>query len=80
MRAISAVVRKLDLSALHAGIESRDDGAGASAIDPELLLTLWIYATSEGEGSAREIWRLCECHDAYRWICGGDRQAARGHR
>ncbi len=70
-RAIAAVVEKLDLSPLYAEIEARDDGAGASAIDPKILLSLWIYATSEGEGSAREIWRLCECHDVYRWICGG---------
>jgi transposase len=35
------------------------------------LLALWIYATSEGVGSARALERLCEAHDAYRWICGG---------
>ncbi len=28
------------------------------------------YATSKGEGSAREIWRLTEMHAAYRWIRG----------
>jgi transposase len=70
-RAIWLVVEKLDLSALYAQIEARDDLAGASAIDPKILLTLWVYATSEGEGSGREIWRLTQCHDAYRWICGG---------
>jgi hypothetical protein len=36
-----------------------------------VLLALWVYATSEGEGSAREIWRLTRVHDAYRWLCGG---------
>jgi transposase len=70
-RAIWAVVERLDLSALYAQIEARDDVAGAPAIDPKILLALWVYATSEGEGSAREIWRLTELHDAYRWICGG---------
>jgi hypothetical protein len=30
-----------------------------------------VYATSEGEGSGREIWRLMQMHAAYRWICGG---------
>jgi len=29
----------------------------------------WLYATLEGVGSARA--RLCEEHDAYRWMCGG---------
>jgi transposase len=70
-RAIWAVVGKLDLSALYAQIEARDEVAGASAIDPAILLALWVYGTSEGEGSAREIWRLTECHAAYRWMCGG---------
>ena len=70
-RAIWAVVERLDLRALYAPIAAREDVAGAPAIDPKLLLALWIYATSEGEGSARELWRLTQCHDAYRWLCGG---------
>ena len=70
-RAIAAVIERLDLSALYAPIEARDEVAGAPAIDPKLLLGLWVYATSEGEGSAREIWRLTQLHAAYRWICGG---------
>ena len=70
-RAICAVIERLDLAALYAPIEARDEVAGAPAIDPQLLLGLWVYATSEGEGSAREIWRLTQLHAAYRWICGG---------
>jgi transposase len=70
-RAICAVLERLDLSALYAPIEARDEVAGAPAIDPKLLLGLWVYATSEGEGSAREIWRLTQLHAAYRWIGGG---------
>ena len=70
-RAIWAVIERLDLAALYAPIEARDEVAGAPAIDPKLLLGLWVYATSEGEGSAREIWRLTQLHAAYRWLCGG---------
>jgi transposase len=70
-RTICAVIERLDVSALYAQIEARDEVAGASAIDPTILLGLWVYATSEGEGSGREIWRLTELHAAYRWICGG---------
>jgi len=70
-RAIWSVVERLNLSALYQQIEVRDQVAGASAIDPKILLVLWVYATSEGEGSAREIWRLTEVHAAYRWLCGG---------
>ncbi len=70
-RAIWAVVERLDLAALYAQIAARDAVAGAPAIDPPILLALWVYATSEGEGSAREIWRLTGVHAAYRWLCGG---------
>ena len=70
-RAICAVVARMDLAALYVPIEARDEVAGAPAIDPKVLLQLWVYATSEGEGSAREIWRLTQLHAAYRWICGG---------
>lgn len=70
-RAIWAVIERLDLSALYAQIDARDEVAGAPAIDPKLLLALWVFATSEGEGSAREIQRLTTLHAAYRWICGG---------
>ena len=65
-----AVLEQLDLSPLYAQIEAREYVAGAPATDPAILLALWVYATSEGEGSGREIWRLCGLHDAYRWICG----------
>jgi transposase len=70
-RALWAVVDQFDLAALYTQIEARDERAGAPAIDPKILLALWVYATSEGEGSAREIWRLTELHAAYRWLCGG---------
>jgi len=36
-----------------------------------MLIALWMFATSEGEGSGRQLDRLCERDDAYRWICGG---------
>jgi hypothetical protein len=35
------------------------------------MLALWLYATVEGIGSAREIARLCEEHIAFEWLCGG---------
>jgi hypothetical protein len=34
-------------------------------------VALWLWATIDGVGSAREVDRLCERDDAYRWICGG---------
>ena len=54
-----------------AQIGSVEGGSGRPAIDPQILMALWLYATVDGVGSAREIERLTEAHDAYRWICGG---------
>jgi hypothetical protein len=34
-------------------------------------MALWLYATLEGVGSARQLAGLCKDHVAYRWICGG---------
>jgi transposase len=70
-RAVWDFVEGLDLSALYERIESVEGHAGRPAIDPGILLALWIYATAEGVGSARALERLCAQHDAYRWICGG---------
>jgi transposase len=71
VRVIWAYVEGLDLSALEDRIEARDNTPGHPAISPRLLLALWLYATSEGVGSARALERLCESHDVYRWLCGG---------
>jgi transposase len=71
VRAIWRFVESLDLTTLLAPIKSREHGPGHPAIDRRILLALWLYATSKGVGSAREIERLCAEHDVYRWICGG---------
>ena len=70
-RIVWAFVEGLDLAALYAQIRAVEGGAGRPAIDPRILMALWLYATVEGVGSARAIERLCEQHDAYRWIAGG---------
>ena len=59
------------MSAFYAPIRVREGTKGRSAIAPEILLALWLYATLEGIGKARGIARLTESHDAYRWLCGG---------
>ena len=71
VRAVWKFVDGLDLSPLHEGIRSREGGAGRPAIDPAILVCLWLYATLENVGSARELDRLTRAHLAYRWICGG---------
>src|SRR5262249_37374783 len=71
VRAIWALVERLDLSGYTAAINARDATPGRPAIDPRILLTVWLYAYSQGIGHARAVARLCTAHDAYRWICGG---------
>ena len=70
-RLVWAWVERQDLSAMYAAIKVREGGVGRSAIAPEILFALWLYATLQGVGSAREVSRLVMTHDAYRWISGG---------
>jgi transposase len=70
-RLVWSFVKALDLSPFYARIRSVEGHAGRPAIDPAILMALWLYATVEGIGSARALARLCEEHVAYRWICGG---------
>lgn len=72
-RAIWSVVEKLDLSAFREQTRAVAGAAGRSATDPRLLVSLWIYAYSQGVGSAREISRLCAYHPAYQWLTGVDK-------
>jgi len=64
-------VESLDLSPLYDQVLSREGEAGRPAADPAVLLSLWLYATVEGVGSARELERLAESDAAYRWLAGG---------
>jgi transposase len=70
-RLVWAWVQRQDLSGMYAAIKVREGGVGRSAIAPEIVLGLWLYATLEGVGSARQLSRLVLEHDAYRWISGG---------
>lgn len=70
-RAVWAFCERLDLSRFYDEIAAVEGHGGRPAIDPRVLLCLWIFATAEGVGSARQLARLCEEHAAYQWICGG---------
>ena len=70
-RAIWGFLEKLDLSAFYGSIKATLDRPGRSTTDPQVLLAVWLLATVEGIGSARRLARLCQEHDAYRWLCGG---------
>jgi transposase len=69
-RAIWELVGKLDLSAYHQAIRAVEGKAGRPGLDPQLLISLWIYAYSEGVNSGREVGELCKFHPAYQWLTG----------
>jgi len=69
-RAIWEFVGKLDLSLFYQTIRAVEGVAGRPALDPQLLISLWIYAYSEGVGWAREVARLCQFDPAYQWLTG----------
>ena len=70
-RLVWGYVVRQDLSKLIEAVKARGSNAGRAAIDPQILFALWLYATLQGVGSGREVTRLSQEHDAYRWICGG---------
>ena len=70
-RAIWGVLEEMDLSSFYGAIKATLDRPGRPTTDPEVLLAVWLLGTVEGIGSARKLTRLCQEHDAYRWLCGG---------
>jgi len=69
-RLVWEYVEGLDLDPLYAPIRAVEGHAGRDAIDPKILMALWLYATLDGVGSARQLDRLSRDHVAYQWICG----------
>jgi transposase len=69
-RAIWTLVGRMDLKRFYDGIESSAEEGGRPAFDPQLLISLWVYAYSEGIGSAREVARRCEFDPAFQWLTG----------
>src|SRR4051812_10832142 len=70
-RAVWAYVQELDLTLLLDRIRARGSVAGRPAIDPRLLVSLWLYATLAGFTSARELADLCLHYDPFLWLAGG---------
>jgi transposase len=70
-RTLWALVEGLDLSGFQEDLKARGSAPGRAATDPKILVALWLWAATQGVGSARELDRLCQEHGAYRWICGG---------
>jgi transposase len=70
-RLLWAAIGRLDLAAFSTDLKVVEGGPGRAAADPQLLVALWLFATTQGVTSARELDRLCVEHLAYLWLCGG---------
>jgi len=69
-RAIWQFVGSMDLSRFSEAFRTSRGCAGRPAWDPQLLVSVWVYAYSEGISSAREIERLMEWEPGLQWLGG----------
>ena len=69
-RVLWNVVETLDLGKFLRDAKAVDGRSGRDTLSPAMKLTLWLYAISQGIGSAREIERLVRTDDAFRWVVG----------
>jgi transposase len=67
---IEAVGGHLDTSAFHA--RRRTGGAGTAGYDPDMLVTLLVWAYAQGVTSSRRIEAACWQDVSFRVICAGD--------
>jgi transposase len=67
---ISVVEDHLDTSVFHA--RRKTGGAGAAGYDPDMLLTVLVWAYAHQVTSSRRIEQLCCTDVAFRVICGGN--------
>src|SRR5579863_7708973 len=70
VRSIWTLVGRLDLRLYHAQIAAVEGNAGREHTDPQLLISLWLYAYGRGISSARELARRCEYEPGCQWLCG----------
>ncbi len=69
-RAIWELVGRMDLSRFSEPLRTVQGGAGRPAWDRQILVSVWVYAYSEGISSAREIERIMQWEPGLQWMCG----------
>jgi len=69
-RSIWELIGRLDLRLYYAQIGAVEGHAGRDHFDPQLLISVWLYAYSRGISSAREVARQCEFEPGFQWLCG----------
>ncbi len=69
-RLIWTIVTSWDLTQFFDSICAPGEDPGRSAPDTWILISLWLYAATEGVASVRELDRLCRESVPYKWIRG----------
>jgi transposase len=67
---VIGAVGQMDTGAFHA--LRKTGGAGAAGYDPDMLLTVLVWAYAHKVTSSRQMERLCQADVAFRVICGGN--------
>lgn len=75
-RAIWELVGQCDLERFYETIESVEGRAGRPGLDPQLLISLWLYSYQQGIASGREIQRRCVYEPGYMWLTGAEKVCA----
>lgn len=71
VRSLWAFVSELDLEPFYRDIQVTDHVPGQPAIAPDVLIAVWLQATVDAIGSARELDRRCKTDLVYLWLLGG---------
>jgi len=66
---VIGAVGQVDTAAFHAA--RRTGGAGAAGYDPDMLVTLLVWAYANGVTSSRRIEAACRTDVAFRVVCAG---------
>lgn len=70
-RAITMLVeQRIDTQRFYAKVKSREGAAGCAKLDPKMLLSILVYAYSEGIGSMRLVSRLMGQDPGLMWLSG----------
>jgi len=69
-RAIWQLVERFDLKRFSESLRTSKGCAGRPAWNPQLLVSVWVYAYSEGISSAREIEAIMEWEPGLQWLSG----------
>src|SRR5579862_6059222 len=67
---VIGAVGQMDTGAFHA--LRKTGGAGTAGYDPDMLLTVLVWAYAHKVTSSREMERRCQADVAFRVICAGN--------